>query len=193
MLYCKIIGRYQSNLNLNVAINSAIALENMHSIFAYKLNICLITNHLLTNLYKTHFSYPHLYTMLLYSLQNIQYIYINLKLALWTNSLFSRNLCFTKITDFTDNLVYNLRSIRYKIKSKANRSGRLMFLHGSCSTWTRTGGRRNVRFNCRGMCTDLILVVTQSDFSSVKEEKRVCLVALVKNKTLPSILQAGSR
>lgn len=35
MLYCKIIGRYQSNLNLNVAINSAIALENMHSIFAY--------------------------------------------------------------------------------------------------------------------------------------------------------------
>lgn len=68
-----------------------------------------------------------------------------------------------------------------------------MFLHGSCSTWTRTGGRRNVRFNCRGMCTDLILVVTQSDFSSVKEEKRVCLVALVKNKTLPSILQAGSR
>lgn len=76
MLYCKIIGRYQSNLNLNVAINSAIALENMHSIFAYKLNICLITNHLLTNLYKTRFSYPHLYTMLLYSLQNIQYIYI---------------------------------------------------------------------------------------------------------------------
>lgn len=92
---------------------------------------------------------------------------------------------FAKITDFTDNLVYNLRSICYKIRSKANRSGRLMFLHGSRSTWTRTGGRRNVRFNCRGMCTDLILVVTQSDFSSVKEEKRVCLVALVKNKTLP--------
>ena len=40
------------------------------------------------------------------------------------------------------------------------------------------------------MCTDLILVVTQSDFSSVKEEKRVCLVALVKNKTPPFYITA---